>query len=386
MLRLMCVFVTVVGIQSILLETDTAADTDSAAQHVNLDTPTSTLIQKATGGFSKLNGLMQPIVDSDHEASETTDPLVWMRMSRDFLAEYVEREVDREKPARDRVLGITFVGESRTAGSTRLVLHPSKDGALGEVVFEGDIRSRTSGRKGPVTLHYLAHSNVRAKKSIVIGGRGLETRPATAQTPTRLTLVDVDTSLPRLRGRIAERIARRRAAASWSQANAVVSDHREHDIRKGLDERLNERVTEIQSQVLAQIAALKLAREDGGAAMQSRSTSQFVEVALYRGGSNAERPAMPQFQVEGNPDIALRVHRSMLVQIVADSELRARLAPLVARSLQSALVVGDESDRQAELNPTEWLRNEWLMLDIVNAHAPTPERVATEDSGKKSLR
>jgi hypothetical protein len=382
MLRLTCILLTIVGIQFIQSKMHAAAP-EPAAKHIRLDSPAFSLIEKATGGISRFNDLLLPVPVPAQETPEASNPIVWVRMSRDFLAKYVEREVDREKPAHDRVLGITFVGESRTTGNTRLVLHPNADGALGEVIFEGNIQSQTSGRKGPVTLHYVADSKIRATKRIVIGHRGLETRPATAQTPTRLTLTDVDSSLPGLRGRIAERIARRRAASSWSQANSIVSDHRAHDVRKGIDERLNERVAELQSQVASQIATLKVDREDSPAMMHSRSTSQFVEVALFQGGSDIRRLAMPEFQVDGDPDIASRVHRSMLPQIVANAALQARLAPLVARALQSKLVAGDETSGSAVLNMSHSLQTDWLSFDIVDAYAPTTaQRIAAEESVK----
>jgi hypothetical protein len=238
-----------------------------------------------------------------------------------------------------------------------------------------------------VTLHYLAQSNVRARKNIFIGDNGLSTLPARASAPTQLTLEHVDSSLPRLRGRIAQRIAARRAASSRAQANAIVSDHREHDIREGFDERLNQRVAEIQTQVSAQIAALKIRGDDKRTVMQSRSTPQFVEVALYRSESNSRRPPMPQFEVDGNPDIALRVHRSMLMQVLADGQLRARVAPLIASALQTDLVGGHDTDGQTDINLTDSLRSEWLAIDIIDANAPWPsQRVAAEETGKTSVR
>jgi hypothetical protein len=308
-------------------------------------------------------------------------------MSRDYLAGYVEREVNREKLARDNVLGITFVGESQTTGSSRLVLHPSEHTALAEVVFEGNIQSRTMGRKGPATLHYLAHSNVSAKKQIVIGERGLQTRPATARAPTLLTLVDVDTSLPRLRGRIATRIAWRRAEASRPRANAIVSDHREHDMRTTLDQRLNKRVAEIQAQVATQLAALKLSDKNETTMMRSRSTSQYVEVALYRSEADIRRSPIPRFEVLGNPDLAVRVHHSILARVVADAESRTHFAPLLARVLQSGLALGDQVDGEVGSKILRGLGSEWLELDITDAdYLMTGTRVAVEESSNGPLR
>jgi hypothetical protein len=387
MFCLMSAFFAVLSLQLSMSDRQVVAATEAALHSTTSEDSTlppdePSLIQKATDGLSKLSGLSnQPVVNSADEANQS-EALVWMRLSRNYLADYVQREVNREKPARDQVLGITFTGESQTTGNTHLLLRPSEDGAVGEVVFEGKIRSRTSGRKGPVTLNYLAHSNVRAKKQILIGETGFETRQSTAHAPTRLTLVGVDTSLPRLRGRIARRVASRRAAASWSQANAIVSDHRERDTRKSFDERLDKRIAEIQSQVDMQIAALKLGDEHEHAIMRSRSTPQFIEVAFYRGRGDVQpRQAMPRFEVVGNPDIAVRVHRSMLAHVVADAELRARFAPVVASVLQNRLVPGDILSREdkSRLPPT-FVDNGWLKLDIVDATEIGAARIAMDQS------
>ena len=137
------------------------------------------ILEKAADGLSGLGALPRgleklPAEDTKGTKSDS-DPYVWVRLSKDYLADYVEREVDRETPARDRILGITFVGTSRTKGETKLVLQSSEDRALGEVVFEGKIQSRTTGHKGPATLYYLSNSTFRARKELVISDSGLRT-------------------------------------------------------------------------------------------------------------------------------------------------------------------------------------------------------------------
>src|SRR5207249_8662678 len=103
---------------------------------------------------------------------------------------------------------------SRTTGKTRFVLHPNDGQALGEVEFVGEVHGQTVGRNGPATLQYRSDSTFRAHKRLTIGESGLSASPATADAPTRLTATDIQTNLPRLRGRIAQRIAWRRVAAS----------------------------------------------------------------------------------------------------------------------------------------------------------------------------
>jgi hypothetical protein len=378
----------VVGIQSSELARQVVAATGGTAptsESVERAVPSNStpLLNKAVSGIVNLGNEIKkhlPIANSD---AEEPSVLIWLHVSRDYLAKFVEREVNQEKEARDNVLGITFTGTSRTTGKTRLELKASDQGALAEVVFDGNIRSNTRGRKGPATLHYHVNSQVHATKQIIVNERGLETRSATAQAPTRLTLVGVNTGLPGLRGLIAERIARRRAEARLAEANAIVSDHRENDVRKGLNERLDARIAELHSQLKTQLATMKL--EGGnGISFRSRSTPQYLEVAVYGAGKNSTKPDMPHFELKGNPNLSLRVHRKILARILADGELRTRLVSSFGQVFQARLMGGNVSN-DAKANGS--LDGEWLAFDVADAsQLAVPARVAAENDGETRLR
>jgi hypothetical protein len=340
------------------------------------------VFENAMNGLSKWVGWTsdQQPGSSGHTAPSNGNPYLWVRLSKAFLSRHIERAVDREKPARDQILGITFVGTSRTTGQTTLVLRPSENEALGEVLFEGKIESQTTGHSGPATLHYLSRSTFRARKPLGISKAGLQTSPALATAPTQLTPTSISTSLPRLRGRIAQRIAWRRAAQSQSQANAIASNHRARDIQEGLDKRLNESLNEIQSQFEAGIANLELGNKDGLVVLRSRSRPDFVELALYRPGTEADGKSMPKFEVVGNPDIAVRAHRNVVAQLMADPRLAATFPSLPKQILQ---IRADQPTGETEAAVTTNLsvQGEWIALDIANTEALTTGlRVAAEDN------
>src|SRR5262249_4436923 len=147
------------------------------------------------------------------------------RVSRDFLEDYVEREVSRTKPVHDYILGTRIVGESDTRGKTRLQLLPSSGKLSGKISFEGTVHARTQGYNGPVVLHQIADSTFRASKTIPLDSSGLKVTPSVTTAPTRLTTTGIDSNSPWLRGRIATRIAWRRAASSNQEAERITADH-----------------------------------------------------------------------------------------------------------------------------------------------------------------
>jgi hypothetical protein len=197
------------------------------------------MMEKAMGGLSTLGDILtngrKLEASSDRKRYEVPSTTVWVRLSKGFLANHLERSVDRKKPVRDYILGTTIAGRSHTTGKTRFVLYRNDDQALGEVEFVGEVHAKTVGRNGPATLHYLSDSTFRARKRVVIGESGLSALPAVAVAPTRLRATEIQTNLPWLRDRIVQRIAWRRVANTRSQANAIASDHTADDIRHDLD-------------------------------------------------------------------------------------------------------------------------------------------------------
>jgi len=322
-------------------ESDRSVVATKEPEHVQTVLPGSEepLITKAIDRLSTIKNAWttsgQQSAAPENKGNETPTTLVWVRMSRGFLAKQMEREVDRKKPVRDFILGTTISGESRTIGKTRFLLYPNDNQALGEVEFVGEVHGQTIGHNGPATLDYKSDSTFRAHKRLTIGESGLSASAAIADAPTRLTATNIRTGLPWLRDRIVRRIAWRRVANSQSEADAIASDHTADDIRHGLDKRMNESVASIQNQVQVQLAKLQRDGKDKPLALRSRSTSDYVEVALCRAGTKGDDVNIPSFPVAGNPEIAVRLHRTMLVRVMGDPQLREIVAPLVGNAVKN---------------------------------------------------
>lgn len=346
----------------------TAGEGGSAQRDANLSAASGTpLVENTLSGLAAFGTLVRgiSIPSAENTQPSTDDPvgIVWVRLTRDYLAEHLEREVDRERPARDEVLGITFVGTSRTVGRSRVVLHPSENGALAQIIFEGKIESRTTGRKGPATLHYRSDSTFHAQKPLMITSAGIETSPARAHAPTKLTPLGIDATLPGFRGRFVERVAWRRVAESQAKADAAASDHRADDIRLGLDRRLNERVAALQKHLRTELAAFGDGEQP--ITIKSRSTPDYLEIALLPPGCKGDQLEMPAFDVADDVDLAVRVHRSFVARAMSNPQLRDRITLLATGFLQTAAIDNGENATAA----TEQLANlltgsEWFAYDV----------------------
>jgi hypothetical protein len=298
--------------------------------------------------------------------------VVYVRVSRDFLEDYVERNVRQRKPVRDYILGTSVVGESETRGKTRLELIPSFGKLRGKIAFEGTVHANTRGYHGPVTLHQTSDSKFRASKSVTMDENGFRVADAVVRAPTNLRTNCITTSLPRLRGRIATRIAWRRVNGAHGQAESITSDHTASRLARDFDTRTNASLAKVQKVFKSKIPDLDSSGDPLQAEMRFRSNVDSVEMAMVRVTAKGDERKLRPPRVIGDPDVAVRVHRSLLSRAIADPELRENLAPLFGNVLKArfqpvaSITMG--ADKDAPADTSQWSFDlDWLTLDYTDA-------------------
>jgi hypothetical protein len=312
------------------------------------------------------------------EPSPVPAAIVYVRVSRNFLEDYVERNVSRRKPVRDCILGATIRGYSDTIGKTRLSLLPSNERLIARIAFDGTVRARTRGYKGPVVIHSLSDSKFHAHKRIELDGSGLRVWPAKAAAPTRLQTLGIDTHLPRLRGRIARRIASRRAAQSHGAAEAITADHTADDIRGDFEARVNRSMANVQRVLGSKIPDLETATSPMPTDVRFRSRPESVEVAIIREDATAAERKLRPPSAKPSADVSLRVHRTLFTSAIEDPQLLTDLSPLFnqlleARAKQSASVktarTGSTTTAMQDPNVKWSMEAGWLVMDFTKPSA-----------------
>jgi hypothetical protein len=365
--------------------TNVASARQQTVQPANSVAPKKDVITKALEGLTSISkeaAKVSALVAPPAEKREDQPTLIWAHLSKQYLADYVERSVDRMKPVRDLILGTTINGESHTTGKTRLVLYPNERGAVGDVEFVGEVHANTIGHHGRATLQQQSHSAFRARKRLMMGQSRLIGLPASAEAPTAIQTTGLHVNLPGLRGRIGNRIAWGRVRGSQSQADAIASDHTADDIRRDLDKKIDESLASMHAKLRTQIAKLKSDGRNGSMLVRSRSAEDFIEVALCRRDERVADLPMPKFPVEGNPDIAVRVHQSVLARVASDAQLREKFAPYLTGALVGREFATNESpDNGRRLRVTNCaMAGEWLVLDLnASGGDDSSARVAMED-------
>jgi hypothetical protein len=148
---------------------------------------------------------------------------------------------------------------------------------------------------------------------------------------------------------------------------------------------MNESIASMQDKVQAQLA--KLQQADEHLVMRSRSTPDYAEVALCRGNTGGEDFAMPSFSVEGNPEIAVRVHRTMLVRAMSDPRIRGMVAPFLGKTFETWVAATPDTPNVAKSNlqvSNFSTGGEWTSLELTTSKEQEP-RVALEGQADGKL-
>ena len=307
---------------------------------------TSSVIENATHFAEAIKQLPQWLEPSQLGASRSPVPaaVAYVRVSGDFLENHIERTVRQRKEVRDCILGTRIVGQSDTTGQTRLTLIPGIDQLRANISFYGNVRARTRGYQRRVTLHNISDSRFRANKMIALDDLGLRAAPSAANVSTRLRTTFITTSLPRLRGRIATRIAWRRVAQSNARAEAITSDHTAADIRSDFDRQINQSMANVQNFLGASLRSLEIGRSPMPTDVRYRCKTESVEMGLVREDATAdERKLRPPVALEDS-DVSVRLHRSILTSAIEGPQLVQTLAPMLTRLLNALAKQEDGAD------------------------------------------
>jgi hypothetical protein len=331
----------------------------------------STVIENVAGVVETIQQLPERLAPSQPGGARECVPaaVVYVRVSKDFLEDYVERSVRRRKDVRDCILGARIEGESDTLGKTRLTLNPSNTYLSANIAFDGTVQARTRGYKSPVVLHSVSDSTFRARKAIRLDDSGVHTGPSTATASTDLRTTNITTSLPRLRGRIARRIAWRRVSQSHNQAEAITADHTADDIRSDFDQRINRSMAKVQKVLGTKIVELETGRSPMPTDVRFRCRPESVEVALIReDATEEERKLRPPPALEDS-DVSVRVHRTLFTSAIEDPQLIQNLAPLLTTLLEARAKQEGNSGRSSnsalkDPEATWGIESGWVSLDF----------------------
>lgn len=236
-------------------------------------------------------------------------PNLVAQVSADMVRAGVGRPVDDVAPVTDYILGTDIRGTGHTVGqiTARLVRNSAK--AEVEIHFSGTTRSDTIGYHGPAQAYNTGTTTLAARKTLWIDAEGIVASPSVAQADTDTT---IDAIALRRGGQIAERIAWKKACRQKPQAEQIAARHAEDRLNRRIDEQIGQEVAKSNERLTAQFRRPLLERRLFPSRLEISSTEDALHVvALEAGEVQLASPVDPP-PLEGKPDIALRLHESLV--------------------------------------------------------------------------
>jgi hypothetical protein len=239
-----------------------------------------------------------------------------VRVSKDAVAPLADKQIDRTTPVDDVVLGTHVRGKARTTGQPSVKFVEDPNQATFAVAINGATVSRTIGRNGPaiiqsrVDTHFTATTQIRFEP-----GRGFVAQPAKIATTTRMTNEGIGSRRGGLIGWIVRRRASREVAASRGEVEAIARQKAERRITAAFDEYLQVRLARLNAMTDVKPAIALLLGGDQQPQFVTRTTRDFVEIAL----SSAGAPMPADLPVSDQPaaPVQVWVHKSTMGEQLA---------------------------------------------------------------------
>ena len=293
---------------------------------------TSSPAESKGASVSSLTGISEVGPLLSESAAKLPENMIYVRASLPFLRRWTEKDVAYNAPVSDNILGTPVVGNATTMSHVQFELQPNQQAAVGVLRLIGTTNCSTVGNGGPVQVFSNGFSQFQSAKTIWLDREGIHSTPAVTNAKTRLVNTGFDTSLPRLRGRIALRIAGNRAAADRGTAEAITAEHLSQRVNRRFDDSAKQELAALWRVLSTQIPALAAdnpLRPRGWHASSTRDMVQIVAIGAPGDGSGYV-PA-PTTEL-GSAEVRVDIHVAVLKRALSDATLKKSIAPALASS------------------------------------------------------
>ncbi len=327
--------------------------------------------------------LFQKVKASVLKSEPTVAYPILVRIRGDAVGAHSAEQVHLTSPVRTVILGTPVTGTSQTSGIIHVKSSANDEAASFKVHFVGTVRTRTVGISGPARVYSHSSTNFSVVRQLSFSPlSGFTAFESQYQGDTRLVTDDVQSTLPRLRGRIVRRIGWRKVGESKAITQRIAWQRTHDEICHAFDCKVNEQVASLNKQ-LNVAGYVRGMLGDSQIDVQVCSTDDCIQFALGRVSDvkeTAEKVQPPAaMKHELKVPLEIWVHRSVI-----DSRLPAAAEALSVVPQSTNMVTATLPLLQAlalqDHKPTEGLgirfRDDWVVIELdpnrqPNENAPT---------------
>ena len=306
----------------------------------------------------------------------TGHPNLLVDIEESLLATAVNREIDKEEPVNEVIVGTRVRGTGRTVGQVRLDLVPSTTAAAFELVFGAVNHSKTHGGRGPVTVYSTGETRLDASKRIEVDDEDVTVGPTQVSAKARSQPAGIAVS-KRFGQKMVRKIASRKSAKIRPQADAEASGKARAKLRRQFDEETAEPIAQARSDYHRRFRQPLLERDWYPDLLALSTSDSRLSVRARKAIADQISAATPAPEPTADAVIAARVHDTA-INNVAEITLSGRTLTQediekLAESQRAAMpeAFGSDPDQQpwsitfARRRPIEVdVDDNWLQVTI----------------------
>lgn len=309
------------------------------------------------------------------EAITVPANVMYVRFSKSFLRSYFNRRFEKDLPVSDTILGAAVRGTSHTVANTDLDLVENSKQAQATLRFKGETSFNTTSYSGPVQVHSQGVTRFTSNKRLWFDGLNVLQSKATTEAKTETTGSNITTNLPRIRGRIALRIAEDEVAAKRGLAQQITSERTKQRIEQAFEKVAQERAAAFTQALRDQYAKLPFEGRFALSEIQCSTTADAIQIVVIAQGEKEPTFAEAPAKLDDRPDVEVHIHSALLQKLVVSAELRKTLQSAVMGLIEqpvvpvakpvakpAAVVAVKQPEREMQFHWTEGEDLPWLSL------------------------
>jgi len=234
--------------------------------------------------------------------------LATVRVSRVVVEPITAIKVDKTTEVHDQVLGADVRGTCHTTGTVSITLTPNPTKAAFELSLVGESVSDTVGTHGPAQITSRAATKYKALKEVLFDGHRFTTTPATVTTDTNLTIENVSSTEPGLRGRIVEKVADRRVRRQYEESRKIAAQRVVSQVSKHFDAAVQEHLDELNHKLQLRQLLNDQVKGHENLPLRLKTTKKCLHVSFL--AEQGEPRKLPEFSLQ--PSSAVRVGLNLL--------------------------------------------------------------------------
>ena len=278
--------------------------------------------------------------------SRFAHPNFVVRASEKLVVAGVSRQISREEPIREVILGTRIRGMGTTEGQVTGQFVPNSTAAQLDIIMTGTMRSKSRGYNGPVTIHTTGVTQIHGSKRLFFDADGLRDEPATADCSTSTSIHNISAGI------LLQQFAENRARTSKRRAESIASRQAERRVAQRMDDESKTEIDETNAEYRSRFNERLTKHNIYPTQLDFSTTSDYLLV-------NMQYTAPLQLGVDTSPpainaqdDLAVCVHESwfnnnaetLLAGKTFDAQRTSDLVESLTGSIPEGLLPAEEDE------------------------------------------